>query len=162
MPSPTGPRFESTLQFIDLAQSWSGVLVLRAFIQIWWPWQLAFVPTSSCTSTPGDYGRTRYQTSWTLSRRWQGNSHKLHEPYRNVRSFIMMLLFCSRLALNWQPWRPQTMPATVRSTTGPGPRSAATDTICHLANQLRHSSVGISAWLVSTLVYCFLGMGQGV
>ena len=57
VPSPTGPRFESTLQFIDLAQSWSGVLVLRAFIQIWWPWQLAFVPTSSCTSTPGDYGQ---------------------------------------------------------------------------------------------------------
>ena len=138
---------------------------------------LRSVSTSSCTPLRIRKGHTRCETPWTPSKNFGVVHQRAHQPHWRVKSFIRKLSFCSRLALNWQPWFPESgQRCRLRCAlqTAPAPRSGVTDSTCGLANQMAavrvHStpfslaseagSVGISAWVVSTPVHFLLGLKQ--
>ena len=156
-------------------------LVRRVSILIWWLWQLASISTSSCTPLQTGRGRTRCRTSWAPLRELTGEVPGPYRPYWNERQVVPpgYVPSTAGLASSWQPWPSKWVEACrLRRSAG-----RAWTTQCsqgfnqsRWANQLaavhvdsipfslasKAGSVGISAWLVSALVYCRRGLGQGV
>ena len=101
-----------------------------------------------------------HQTSWALSRRQQENSHKLLLERQVVhQAFLLQQVGFELATLAPSDWMYAGFGALCRL--GQDHAAAAHFHSVPFGLAAKVSSVGISAWLVSTMVYSFLGMGQG-
>ena len=131
--------------------------VLKAFNQIW-PWQLAFLCTTSCSQFQVLIVGTRNQDLWDASEEPARELSQVAPTILERRFVQQEALLLQQVGFELATLAPlDWTDASLR--TGPGQRSAARDTISHLANQqaaahfhsvpfsvaAKASSVGISA-----------------